>query len=310
VSSAPRRVRAMLCLALLSFLLTLAACGAAPIVNTPIVVPAPARATATPPPTAAPPAPTVPAGPTATVPAPPTATDSPATATASPVAMTTPPRVPVLAYHHFGVPAAGDYDCPLDTFEKQLRWLKKHDYQSILPQQLVDAMHGKATLPPHPVMLTFDDNNAEQYLDAAPLLEKYGYRGAFFIMTVTIGKRYYMKADQLQDLEKRGHTLGGHTWDHRNIALLTMPEFERQLDLSEADFVEAVGHKPTFMSYPFGPYTPDDVTELQSRGYHGGFRLRDADDPPVDPAFMIPRQIIPGAWTMDEFAASVHSMEP
>ena len=80
------------------------------------------------------------------------------------------PKGTGLAYHHFGVPAAGDYDCSLETFEKHLRWLKKHDYESILPQQLVDAMHGKATLPAHPVMLTFDDNNAEQYLDAAPLL--------------------------------------------------------------------------------------------------------------------------------------------
>jgi peptidoglycan/xylan/chitin deacetylase (PgdA/CDA1 family) len=170
-------------------------------------------------------------------------------------------------------------------------------------------MAGKTRLPPRPVMITFDDNNAEQYAEAAPLLEKYGYRGAFFIMTVTIGKRYYMSAPELRDLEARGHVIGGHTWDHRDMAILEPEELQKQLDDSESDLQDALGHKPLFVSYPYGGYTQAVVAELQKRGYHGAFRLDNADDPPVDPPFMIPRAIIPGAWTLDEFAARVREME-
>ncbi|MDQ2806171.1 MAG: polysaccharide deacetylase family protein, partial [Chloroflexota bacterium] len=229
----------------------------------------------------------------------------PPTATPGP-----PPQIAVLVYHHFGVPAAGDYDCSLDKFEDQLQWLKAQGYESVLPQQWLDAAAGRTPLPPHPVMFTFDDNNGEQYTDAAPLLEKYGYRGVFFIMTVTIGKRYYMKADQLRDLERRGHVIGGHTWDHRNMAILTLEELQKQLDLSESDLNEVLGHKPQFVSYPFGAYTEDVVAELEHRGYHGAFRLRDPADPQVAPQFMIHRQIIPGVWSIEDFADNVHNMEP
>ncbi|HET7081172.1 MAG TPA: polysaccharide deacetylase family protein [Chloroflexia bacterium] len=294
------RAAALLCLILLPALLV--ACGGNSVDVTP-GAPSPVRAATV--------APTLPAAPTDTAIRPtdtavlPNPTPAPPTATPGP-----PPAIAVLAYHHFDVPAAGDYNVPLTKFELHLKWLKHNDYDSVSPQQLVDAIHGRATLPAHPVLITFDDDNSEQYTEAAPLLEKYGYRGAFFIDTVTIGKRYFMTADQLRDLEHRGHTIGTHTWDHRDLAILTMDEVKEQLDRSESDIEAVLGHKPLFMSYPFGAYNPEIVAELKARGYHGAFRLRASDDPVVDPAFMIHRQIIAGVWSVKDFANNVHWMEP
>ncbi|HUS17880.1 MAG TPA: polysaccharide deacetylase family protein [Chloroflexia bacterium] len=310
-SPAWHQVRASLPAGLLILLLLmLAACMDAPSADTPTAIPvasptaAPATMRpATPAPTAVLPTATVPAA-TATALLP-TATLAAPTSIAGSTGL-----VPILAYHHFGVPDAGDYDCGLADFEQHLQWLHQNGYESVLPQQMVDALHGKATLPPRPVMITFDDNNAEQYTDAAPLLEQYGYRGAFFVMTVTIGKRYYMDAEQLQDLERRGHVIGNHTWDHRDMAILTPAERQEQLDKSEQDLVEVLGHRPEFFSYPFGGYDEDVAAELQARGYKAGFRLRAADDPIVDPAFMIHRAIVPGLWSIEEFAQNIHYMEP
>ena len=293
------RAAALLCLILLPALLV--ACGGSTADSTP-AAPSPIR-TVTVAPTPPPAQPTDTALPPTAVPPSPTA--APPTATPGP-----PPAIAVLAYHHFDVPAAGDYNVPISKFELDLRWLKHNDYESISPQQLVDAIHGRAPLPAHPVMITFDDDNSEQYTEAAPLLEKYGYRGAFFIDTVTIGKRYFMTADQLRDLERRGHTIGTHTWDHRDLAILTIDEVKEQLDRSESDMEAVLGHKPLFMSYPFGAYNPEIVAELQARGYHGAFRLHAPDDPVVDPAFMIHRQIIAGVWSVKDFANNVHWMEP
>jgi peptidoglycan/xylan/chitin deacetylase (PgdA/CDA1 family) len=300
---AAHRVRSAALLSLLLLPALLVACGGKTVDNTPTAISPAATATSA--------ATQPPAAPTATAP-PPTATAiSPSPTPAPPTATPAPPAaIAVLAYHHLDVPAAGDYNVPLSKFELQLKWLQHNDYESVSPQQLVDAIHGRATLPAHPVMITFDDDNSEQYTEAAPLLEKYGYRAAFFIDTVTIGKRFFMTADQLKDLERRGHTIGTHTWDHRNLAILTMEEVKEQLDRSESDMEDVLGHKPLFMSYPFGAYNEDIVTELQARGYHGAFRLRGPDDPVVDPAFMIRRQIIAGVWSMKDFASNVHWMEP
>ncbi|HXJ89148.1 MAG TPA: polysaccharide deacetylase family protein [Candidatus Binatia bacterium] len=65
-----------------------------------------------------------------------------------------------------------------------------------------------------PVFLTFDDGTAGAYKFAAAELEKYGWRGHFFITTDWIGRDGYMDRDQVRDLHHRGHIIGTHSCSH------------------------------------------------------------------------------------------------
>lgn len=89
--------------------------------------------------------------------------------------------VPILMYHVIG-PAAGAEDYPglfLDTsdFRDQVEWLAENGYTAVTLVQVQDAWYDGATLPPKPVVLSFDDGYLGQYLYAMPILEEQGWGG-------------------------------------------------------------------------------------------------------------------------------------
>lgn len=117
-----------------------------------------------------------------------------------PVVKTTPaaatimnrPQVPVLCYHQIrnwratDSRQAKDYIVPVAAFEQQIKMLADSGYHTISADQLYDYLISGAALPAKPVMLTFDDTDLPQYTVAKPTMEKYGFKGLFFIMTVSL----------------------------------------------------------------------------------------------------------------------------
>ena len=82
---------------------------------------------------------------------------------------------------------------------------------------LVDALDGKETLPPLPVVITFDDGRENKYEFAYPVLRKLGFTATFFPFTHALGRNpRYFTLEQLQELQAAGMTIGSHTCLHVN----------------------------------------------------------------------------------------------
>ncbi len=64
------------------------------------------------------------------------------------------------------------------------------------------------------VVYTFDDGGISFYNIIAPLLEKNGLYGHFFIATDFIGTDGFMNEKQIRDLCRRGHIIGSHSASH------------------------------------------------------------------------------------------------
>ena len=73
-------------------------------------------------------------------------------------------------------------------------------YHTILPDQLYNYLTTGAPLPSKPIMLTFDDTDLDQFEIARPEMKKYGFKGVFFIMTVSLGRPHYMTKEQVKQL--------------------------------------------------------------------------------------------------------------
>ena len=103
-------------------------------------------------------------------------------------------QVPILCYHQIrdwkatDSKVSKDYIIPPAAFKSHMKLLAAQGYHTILPDQLYDYLTKGTALPSKPIMLTFDDTDKDQFDIARPEMKKYGFKGVFFIMTVSIGK--------------------------------------------------------------------------------------------------------------------------
>ena len=150
--------------------------------------------------------------------------------------------------------------------------------------------------PPKPVMITFDDTRLDQYTEALPALEKHGFKAAFFIMTVSLGRPGYMSRDQVAELARKGHSIGSHTWDHQNVKKYQGDDWVTQIEKPSRQLQEITGQSTEYFAYPFGLWNPQAIPELKKRGLKMAFQLADKPDP-NDPLFTVRRIIVPGSMS-------------
>lgn len=215
-------------------------------------------------------------------------------------------QVPILCYHQVrewrpkDSKSAKDYIMPVQVFKDQIKMLADSGYHSISPDQLYAYLTTGASLPEKPVMITFDDGDLEQYELAAPLLEKHGFKAAFFIMTASIGRRgyqHYMDKQQIKDLADRGHTIGCHTWDHHNVKKYQGQDWVTQIE-EPTKKLEAITGKPVrHFAYPFGLWNHDATVELKKRGYISAYQLAERKRDEENPLLSVRRIIASGYWS-------------
>ncbi|HUR12103.1 MAG TPA: polysaccharide deacetylase family protein [Flavitalea sp.] len=212
-------------------------------------------------------------------------------------------QVPVLCYHQLrewrskDSRVAKDYIVPPAKFREQIKMLADSGYHSILPDQLLNYLKKGTPLPAKPVMLTFDDTDLSQYELGAAELDKYGFKGVFFIMTVSIGRPGYMTREQIADLSAKGHVIGCHTWDHHNVKKYLDPDWSLQVDKPKKQLETITGKPVKYFAYPFGLWNEEAIQPLQTRGFNAAFQLSEKRSGNA-PLFTIRRMIVPGYWEL------------
>jgi len=210
-------------------------------------------------------------------------------------------EVPILCYHQIREWKATDsktaqnYIVPVQTFRNQIKMLADSGYHTILPDQLYAYLTTGAALPSKPIMLTFDDTDLEQFTVAKPEMDKYGFKGMFFVMTVSLGRPRYMTKEQVKELSDAGHAIASHTWDHHNVKQYQGQDWVTQIEKPSKQ-LEAITGKPIhYFAYPFGLWNPAAIPQLKQRGMVAAFQLSGKRDM-NDPLYTIRRIIVPGAW--------------
>ena len=201
-------------------------------------------------------------------------------------------EVPVLCYHRISDGPKSDYRVSQATFTSHMKILADSGYHSISPAQLYDYLVYNKTLPVKPVMITFDDSRVEHALIAAPVMEKYGFRGAFFIMTITYNRKNYMTKEQIVQLSKAGHTVGLHSWDHTMVTKYKEPaDWQKQVVEPKKKLEEIVGRAVEYWAYPNGVYNEKGAEGL-SKYFKLSFSLFSKRDS-IQPLQTVRRIIVP-----------------
>src|SRR5512135_3366070 len=116
----------------------------------------------------------------------------------------------------------------------------------------------------HEVVLTFDDGpwpgNTERVLKA---LADNCTKAIFF----PIGKHAGYHPEILKEVAKAGHTIGSHTWSHKDLTKLTPDEAKAEIEKGIAAVSIALGNKPVgpFFRFPALRHPPEMVKYLGER---------------------------------------------
>jgi len=114
------------------------------------------------------------------------------------------------------------------------------------------------------ISITFDDGYESAYKNALPVLDRFGFKATWYIITGKLGLPSYMTTAELKRLESDGQEIGGHTVSHLHLGGLSDSVAEEEIKGSRLR-LEATGftHVESF-AYPFGDYnqaTPNLVRE-------------------------------------------------
>jgi len=211
-------------------------------------------------------------------------------------------QVPILCYHQIRdwAPSdskrARDYIVPVNNFREQIKLLADNGCHTISPDQLYNYLLKGSALPSKPIMISFDDSREEQYSIADKELSKYGFKGVYFIMTVSLNRPGYMTKDEVKQLSDEGNTIGSHTWNHSNVKNYVDADWVRQIDKPSQELEQITGRPINYFAYPFGLWNKQAVQHIKQKGFKAAFQLSEKRDQ-EDPQFTIRRMIVPGAWS-------------
>jgi peptidoglycan/xylan/chitin deacetylase (PgdA/CDA1 family) len=181
---------------------------------------------------------------------------------------------PVLIYHSVrpyietDTPAIRRYVATPETLEKELAWLKENGYVSVTMEDLASRLAKGTSLPPKPVVITFDDNWQSQYTYAVPLLKKYGFTATFYIWVSVVGLKNHMTWDEVRALGAAGMQVGCHTWTHPYLTKIKDDAvLAHEIAGSKQRIETEVGRPVTALAYPFGQYDERVAAAARAAGF-------------------------------------------
>lgn len=228
--------------------------------------------------------------------------------------------VTVLIYHEIATDgtAPGETVIPLEKFKAQMRWLSEHDYQTLSMDDLVAFLNGERAVAERSVVLTFDDG-WKSVLRAVPILNLYGFKASFWIITGKgIGNSYIEWSDIAELAKNPNFEIGSHTvthpWDPRDNLVTWMKgqvpgrsaaDVWSELSESKRTLEERLGRRIRYLAWPCGWYTDEMVRLAQEAGYEALLTAEAGPCRPGGDSLRIKRVFVDGACNLAAFEDSV-----
>ncbi len=113
------------------------------------------------------------------------------------------------------------------------------------------------------IALTFDDGPHPEYTrKILDILDSCGAKATFF----AVGKMAVKYPELIREIDRRGHEIGNHTFEHRLMTELTKAETLEELENDEQEIASITGKRPEVFRPPSGKYNSVTVEAAASIG--------------------------------------------
>lgn len=179
--------------------------------------------------------------------------------------------VPVLMYHVIapappGAKYAGLWVSP-QALREQVDALARAGYTAVTLDQVLDGWEGKPTLPPKPVVLTFDDGYLSQGKDAGAILAERGWPGVLYLAWHNLGAPGGITRSRVRQMIRDGWEIGAHTIDHTDLTTLDAAGLRHQVGGSREKIAQAFGVPVNAFCYPAGRFDPAVEDAVREAGF-------------------------------------------
>ncbi len=172
--------------------------------------------------------------------------------------------LPILMYHKVDTSKKDFLTVSLTQLTAHFNYLKINGYQPISFQSF---LQNPASLPPKPVIITFDDGFVNNFELLYPLLQQFDFKATIFLPVSFIGKTNawdagtdaLMDYETLQKMDSRWVEFGLHSFAHQNYKSMKTNDIEEDIKKS-IDLLQA-HHLPFLpvLAYPFGGFPKEKI---------------------------------------------------
>lgn len=193
------------------------------------------------------------------------------------------------------------YYVTVDQFDAQMKWLKDNGYRPTL----ID--HSNNQYQPNDIIITFDDGEMNNYIDALPVLKKYGFKAYFFIIIKRIGDIGYMGWNELRLMHQEGMIIGSHGLTHEILTNLLDSQMQEELKASKNNLEVNLNFPIETLSIPRG-FCNDKVIET---AYNFGYKTVFISERPACLTIKcISRIAIKSNWSLKRFDMALKGKTP
>ncbi|MBI4049263.1 MAG: polysaccharide deacetylase family protein [Candidatus Doudnabacteria bacterium] len=210
-------------------------------------------------------------------------------------------NVLILMYHHVGEPPTSNaldrsLTVSASDFEEQVAFFKQRGYQSVALAQVYAALSAGSDLPDKPIVFTFDDGYKDVFVNAVPILQKYGFAGTFAVAPALLEGKGYATWGEVYSAYRQGMEIVSHSMNHVDFASSGYSDEFLMIELEGSKlFLESRINAPVnFFVYPYGRYNARAIELVKKAGYKMAFTTELGTEMNLNKAFRLPRVRVHG----------------
>jgi peptidoglycan/xylan/chitin deacetylase (PgdA/CDA1 family) len=233
-------------------------------------------------------------------------------------------RVPALVYHRFlpkekvdrgeiinHEPTYVSYDT---AFAEQMAYLHGEGYTTISLDDFVAFQEGRASLPPKPIILTFDDGFMSIYRYAFPVLKLHRMKATVFVTPDPESENFTKHAavdspltlEQMREMSDYGIAIESHGMTHRYLTEMPPELVHWELEESKSVLEGIVGKPVQYLAIPSGAYNRTVRKLAKEVGYKAIFGMMKGSNHARSDRYALRRMVIARDFTLADFRAVLH----
>jgi len=178
--------------------------------------------------------------------------------------------VPIMMYHNVAQSdTIQSNTVSPENFDRQMAYLKKHKFNVISFNELVQLIRTNKPMPRKSAVITFDDGYQDNYTNAYKILMKYGYPAIMFIPSDLVGNEGYLTWEQVREMADYGIAFGSHTRHHEYLPDLNEADQRNEIFESKRILERRLARSVNYLAYPIGGFSDAIKKQVRSAGYIG-----------------------------------------